>query len=229
MATFSGFPPQVYAFLAELEQNNDREWFEENRERYESEVRGPALEFIETMQAPMQKLSPHFRVVAKKVGGSLMRIHRDVRFSKDKSPYKTNVGIQFRHESGCDVHAPGFYVHISPEETFLGVGTWHPAGDALKSIREHLSKHGQDWKKALSLKSFRENFELAGDSLKRAPKGYDPEHPMIEDLRRKDFIAVSKIDPGQVTSKDFVKSTMAAFRSAKPFMHFLCEATKVPF
>ncbi len=229
MSKFSGFSPSIYQFLAELEQNNDKEWFSANRDRYEAEVRGPAFAYIEAMKASIDKISPHFRVEAKKVGGSLMRIHRDIRFSKDKSPYKTNVGIQFRHTSGCDAHAPGFYLHISPEESFFGVGTWHPAGGLLHAIRKWIDKHPKDWKKSISPKSFRDRFELVGDSLKRAPKGFDSEHPLIVDLRRKDFIAVQNLDQGDVSSKEFIKESAAAFRSAKPFMNFLCQAINVPF
>ncbi len=206
MGKFAGFSPELFLFLSELQRNNEREWFEENRERYESVVRGPALDFITAMEKPIAKISTELRVEAKKVGGSLMRIHRDVRFSKDKSPYKTNVGIQFRHKTGCDVHAPGLYVHLDPDECFLGVGTWHPAGDSLKAIRE-----------------------LAGESLKRPPRGFDSEHPHIDDLKRKDFIAVKNIDLEEVTSPDFVKRTAASFRAAKPFMQFLCQALDVEF
>ena len=229
MSKFSGFPPTIFQFLSELEENNDKEWFDANRDRYENEVRGPALDYIVAMQNPVDKISSHFRVEAKKVGGSLMRIHRDTRFSKDKSPYKTNVGIQFRHATGCDVHAPGFYVHISPEENFFGVGTWHPAGDSLKAIRAAIDKHPRDWKKSIGGKAFKDRYSLVGDSLKRAPKGIDPENPLIEDLKRKDFIGVQDFDPGLITSKDFVKESAAAFRAAKPFMKFLCDALDVEF
>lgn len=229
MGKFAGFSPELFLFLAELQQNNDREWFEENRERYENVVRGPALDFITAMEQPIAKISTELRVEAKKVGGSLMRIHRDVRFSKDKSPFKTNVGIQFRHKTGCDVHAPGLYVHLDPDECFLGVGTWHPAGDSLKSIREHIAKHPKDWMKARDNKKFQAEYDLAGESLKRPPRGFDNEHPHIEDLKRKDFIAVKNIDLAKVTAKDFVKQTAASFQAAKPFMQFLCQALDVKF
>ena len=229
MSKFSGFSPTLYQFLAELERNNDKEWFHANRDRYEAEVRRPAFAYIEAMKASIYKISPHFRVEAKKVGGSLMRIHRDIRFSKDKSPYKTNVGIQFRHVSGADVHAPGFYLHLSPDESFFGAGIWHPDAETLRAIRKGIDKHPKDWQKSISTKSFRDRFELVGDSLKRAPKGFDPQHPLIVDLKRKDFIAIQNLDLGEVSSKDFIKASAAAFRSAKPLMRFLCEAIHVPF
>ena len=181
------------------------------------------------MAAPLAKLSPHFRAEPKKVGGSLMRIYRDVRFSKDKRPYKTNVGIQFRHEEGRDVHAPGFYFHVDLEEVFLGVGIWHPDSEPLKQIRKAIDKDPTSWKKAKSGKAFRDRYQLAGDSLKRPPKGYDAEHPLIEDLKRKDFIAIQSLDHDDLFDPGLVKNTIANFRAAKPLMAFLCRAVRVKF
>ncbi len=229
MSKFIGFPPQVFQYLSELKANNSKEWFEEHRERYELEVRSPAIKFIEAMQAPLLKISEHFLVQPKKMGGSLLRMHRDVRFSSDKSPYKTNVGIQFRHEAGKDVHAPGFYIHIDPEEVFFGLGTWHPAGDALAAIRNAIDKHPLDWKQARDHKAFVKRFTLSGDTLKRAPKHYDIDHPLIEDLKRKDFIAIQPLDPGLVTSPTLVKETTTSFKAGEPFLKFLCNALNVKY
>ena len=151
---FAGFPLGMLHFLSELARHNNRKWFEANKARYEQDVRTPALEFIEAMSGPLARMSPHFRAEAKKVGGSLMRIYRDVRFSKDKRPYKTNVGIQFRHESGKDVHAPGFYFHVEPDEVFLGVGIWHPESDTLKKIRKAIDKDPTGWKRLKAARLF---------------------------------------------------------------------------
>ncbi|MEW4489973.1 DUF2461 domain-containing protein [Thalassoglobus sp. JC818] len=229
MGTFNGFPPSVFQFLAELEANNDKDWFDANRDRYESEVRSPALEYIAAMQGPIEKISSHFRVEPKKVGGSLMRVHRDTRFSKDKTPYKTNIGIQFRHEAGKDVHAPGFYLHISPEECFVAAGVWHPAGEDLAAIRKAIIKHSKDWKAAVSDAKFVKRFALTGDSLKRSPRGIDPDHPLIDDLKRKDFIGLSNFEPGLVTSPKFVNETAKAFKSADRLMAFLCSALSIKY
>ena len=158
-----------------------------------------------------------------------MRIYRDTRFSGDKTPYKTNVGIQFRHELGRDVHAPGFYVHLETSGCFLGAGIWHPAADALGAIRRRIDRDAAGWKRSIGAKAFRSSWELSGDSLKTAPRGYDVDHPLIEDLRRKDFIAVRSITQKDVTSPDFVKRTTAAFRSSRSLMSFLCSALDVPF
>ena len=229
MADFEGFPPTTMLFRSELAANNDRQWFEENRDRYESEVRGPALAFLRALEKPVGKLTSRLKVSPKKVGGSLMRIHRDVRFSKDKSPYKTNIGIHLRHEAGRDVHAPGAYVHIEPDDVFLGVGIWHPDSTALKAIRERIANEPKVWKRVRDAKRFRERFELAGDTLKRPPRGFDAEHPYIEDLKRKDFIGVQSLDPGMITSRLMVKETVAAIRDARAFMEFLCVALRLPW
>ena len=128
--------PKLFNFLSELKENNNKEWFESNKARYESDVREPLLRFVTDFGVRLAEVSPHFVADARKSGGSLFRIYRDVRFSKDKTPYKTNAGLQLRHESGKDVHAPGFYLHLQPNEVFIGVGIWHPDNTTLGKIRD---------------------------------------------------------------------------------------------
>lgn len=226
---FPGFPPGMMTFLSELSRHNTRSWFEANRSRYESEVREPALEFIAAMAGPLAKISPHFRAVPKKVGGSLMRIHRDVRFSKDKKPYKTNLGIQFRHAAGADVHAPGFYFHVDPHEAFLGVGLWQPEPPALARIRAAIDEDPAGWKRAKGGKAFVSRFELSGESLKRPPQGYPADHPLIVDLKRKDHVAGCNLEHDSLLLPSIVEETAATFRAAKPYMAFLCRAVGVLF
>ena len=139
------FEPEVFDFLAELELNNRRDWFEQNRERYESELREPAFELIRAVRPLLQQISPSITARDTKVGGSLMRIFRDLRFSPDKTPYKTNIGIQFRHRAGKDVHAPGYYVHLSLDECFFAAGSWTPDRDALALYREAIAERGAEW------------------------------------------------------------------------------------
>ncbi len=227
--TFNGFPKETLKFLRDLAKHNDRDWFDANRERYEDYFLAPALAYITAMQQPLAKVSPLYQAVPKKVGGSLMRIFRDVRFAKDKSPYKTNIGIHFRHEAFCDAYAPGFYVHVQPKECFIGAGIWHPQGDALRAIREAIDARSTDWKKARDAKAFRSRYELAGDSLQRPPRGFDADHPFIDDIKRKDFIGVIPLQDNALTSPDFVKESIAAFKAATPMSRFLCEAVGVPF
>jgi len=226
---FPGFPLGLLHFLNDLSKHNKRDWFQANKSRYETELLEPALAFIEAMADPLGKISPHFRAVPKKSGGSLMRIYRDVRFSKDKRPYKTNVGIHFRHEVGKDVHAPGFYFHIDPDEVFLGAGIWHPDSKSLGKIRKAIDKDPAAWKRAKGGKAFRSRFELEGESLVRPPKGYGAEHPLLEDLRRKDHIGVCKLDHDLLFDPSIIKETAVAFRAAKPYVNFLCQAIGVKF
>ncbi|MFW2439636.1 MAG: DUF2461 domain-containing protein, partial [Arenicellales bacterium] len=176
------FTTNSLSFLHKLASNNNRDWFNENKAAYEETVRTPALQFITDMANELAKISPHFLAQPKKTGGSLMRVYRDVRFGKDKRPYKTNIGIQFRHEQGKDVHAPGFYVHIEPNDCFVGVGIWRPDTRTLGKIRDVIAEHPVKWKTASGGKTFNKNFELSGESLKQAPRGYDKNHPLIEDL-----------------------------------------------
>ena len=124
---YVGFNTQCIAFLEELALNNNRAWFKENKSRYETLVLDVALRFIQSMQKPLAVIAPHFVATPTRVGGSLMRVYRDTRFSKNKIPYKTNIGIQFRHELAKDVHSPGYYVHIEPGRAFVGAGMWMPA------------------------------------------------------------------------------------------------------
>jgi uncharacterized protein (TIGR02453 family) len=225
---FPGFPDDTLDFLAELDRNNDRAWFEANRSRYETLVREPALAFISAMAEPLAEFAPRFSAIPKRSGGSLMRVHRDVRFSRDKRPYKTNIGIQFRHELGRDVHAPGYYVHIDPWEVFLGVGCWRPDPVALAAIRRRIAESPSDWESARDDGGFSTHFGLAGESLKRPPRGFDPDHPMIGDLKRKDFIAVGHLDPASIHGPDFAIGVAGAFAAAGPFMAFLCRALGTP-
>jgi uncharacterized protein (TIGR02453 family) len=218
------FTTQGISFLKKLEKNNTRDWFHENKSDYEDLIRTPALNFIDDMGNNLAHLSPHFLAIAKKVGGSLMRVHRDVRFSKDKSPYKTNVGIQFRHEMGKDVHAPGFYVHVEPGECFVGVGIWRPDSSTLGKIRDAIVEKDKNWLAAVNDKKFKRNFEIGGESLKTGPRGYDKNHPLIDDLKRKDFIAISRIDEKSMLGKNFKQMVVKRFTDAEPYMQFLCKA-----
>lgn len=226
MAVFS---EETFDFLSELAVNNNREWFHANKYRYEARVREPALAMIEAMIPRLEAISFHFVASPKKVGGSLMRVYRDMRFSRDKTPYKSNIGIQFRHELGRDVHAPGYYVHISPDECFLGAGIWHPASAELGKIRAAIDTRPKAWRQACSGDGFTGAFRLSGDRLKRAPAGYATDHPLQEDLKRKDFIAVSKISAADVLADDFPDRVTQYFVLATPLMRFLCKALRLSF
>ena len=221
--------PELFIFFRELQENNNREWFEANKKRYETQVRGPLLDFITDFGLRLAEISPHYVADARKSGGSLFRINRDVRFSKDKSPYKTHAGVQFRHESGKDAHAPGFYLHLEPDGIFGGVGIWHPDNQTLGKIRDRIVDGPEKWENLKADESFASMFTLGGDSLKRAPKGYDPDHPLIEDLRRKDFIASTQFSEAETCRPEFIEQFADSCRRAAPFVGFLTTAMGLPF
>ena len=219
------FTTETFRFLKDLKKNNDREWFTANKKRYEQHLKDPSLRIIASLAPELKKISPHFMATPR----SLFRIHRDVRFSKDKSPYKTHVGLHFRHDRSKDAHAPGYYLHVEPGGAFLGVGIWHPDGSALRAIREHIVEEPKAWKSATRAKAFTTGFNLAGDRLKRPPKDFDAEHPLIEDLKWKDYIGVANLPDSFVTDPKLPKALAKEFKTGTPFMRFLCEALDVPF
>jgi uncharacterized protein (TIGR02453 family) len=223
------FTKQTFTFLATLAENNEREWFTAHQQDYEDFVRKPALNFISDMSDEIPAISRHFLAQSKKVGGSLMRLYRDTRFSKDKTPYKTNIGIQFRHEVGKDIHAPGYYLHISPSECFIGVGLWHPDADALFKIREAIVQKSDTWLAARDDQTFRKHFTLEGDSLTNAPRGFAKDHPLVEDLKRKDFICLAPLSETILTSKNLRPLVVERFREGAPYMEFLCKALGLRF
>jgi uncharacterized protein (TIGR02453 family) len=223
------FSKETFAFLRDLAENNDRTWFQANKSRYDDVVKEPAIRFILEFAPALKSISPHFRADPRANGGSLFRIHRDIRFSKDKSPYKTHTGIQFRHDLGKDAHAPGFYLHLEPGACFVGLGVWRPDGATLRMIREGLVEDPAGWRKAVGGKAFRNRFQLSGDSLIRAPKGFDPQHPLAEDLKRKDFIAVCPLTEDTVTAEGFLKTFTSICTAGKPFVAYLCKTMEAPF
>ena len=223
------FGPELFSFLEDLRANNNREWFAANRRRYEEQLLEPALAFIEAFAPLLEQISPHFRAEARPSGGSLFRIYRDTRFSKDKTPYKTNVGLHFRHEAAKDAHAPGFYLHIGPGEIFAGGGIWHPDTAAATRIREAIVAEPDRWRRATRQGAFARRLELGGDSLKRVPPWADREHPFADDLRRKDFFGWATLSEVEVAAPGFVDEYAGICRAAVPLVQFLCDALDVPF
>lgn len=224
------FTPALFAFLRELAANNDREWFAANRARYVAEVQEPALAFVEDVGMRLPEVSRHLVADARTNGGSLFRIYRDTRFSKDKSPYKTHTGIQFRHERARDVHAPGLYLHLEPGTVFLACGVWHPDSETLHSIRTAVASKPSRWRAVVvEDPAFAKRFRLGGESLKRPPAGFDREHPLIEDIKRKDFIAIADLSEADVVSAGFLSRFLELCEAGGGFMRFLCDAARVAF
>jgi uncharacterized protein (TIGR02453 family) len=214
----SYFTPELFVFLKQLKRNNDRDWFAKNKPRYEECVQRPALAFITEFAPHLYDISPHFVADARPTRGSLFRIYRDTRFSSDKRPFKTHIGIRFLHSKGKDIHAPIFYLHLEPSRCFAAAGIWHPDNPALTKIRTSIVNRPNEWKKV------RGKLSLEGDKLKNPPRGFDPEHPFIEDLKMKDFVASMELEENQVCSARFLRDYVAACRKMAPLAEFTTRA-----
>ncbi len=221
MTESSHFRPALFEFLADLSENNNRDWFQANRDRYERDVREPMIEFIADFAERLGRISPHMVANPRRSGGSMFRINRDTRFSPDKSPYKTNVGAHFRHEVGRDVHGPGFYLHLQPGQVFAAAGIWMPDSATLLKIREAVAANPVRWESIVNEDSFASTFTLEGDSLKRPPRGFDPDHPLIETLKLKSFAATTVFDQEAACSTRFIDIYADTCRIAAPFSEFL--------
>jgi uncharacterized protein (TIGR02453 family) len=221
--------PELFDFFIDLKNNNNRTWFQQNKDRYENDVKNPLFEFIDAFADRLPAISPHYQAIARVNGGSFFRIYRDLRFSKDKTPYKTAAALHFRHESAHDVHAPGLYLHLEPGEVFVGCGIWKPKSDTLSRIRTRISEHPDEWLGVINDKKFKSTYSLGGDSLVRPPKGYDPDHPMIEDLKRKDYLASIQLSEKIVCQPDFLDQYVELCQISSPFMRYLTEAIGLPW
>ncbi|MEJ2189362.1 MAG: DUF2461 domain-containing protein [Acidobacteriota bacterium] len=211
MARTRYFSAELFEFLTDLKNNNSREWFLDNKDRYQKAVKEPLLRFIEAFAEPLHDISPNFSADARPTGGSMFRIYRDVRFAKDKSPYKTHAAAQFRHRAGRDAHVPCFYLHLEP-------------GSVSKIIEKP-----EEWKSILANSALTARHEQAGESLKRAPRGFDPEHPLIAEIKRKDYLCVQHFSQAQVCGEGFIEEFAASCKAAAPFVRFLTEAVGQEF
>jgi len=227
---FEGFPRDAVKFLADLGRHNNRPWFHSNKERYERSVRVPAMAFVEAMAVLLERIAPRIYADPSPNGGSLIRIYRDTRFAGDKEPYKTNIGIQFRHEQGDDIHAPGLYFHIDTKECFLAAGMWRPDSASLAAIRTRIAEHPDEWKKLCRNRAFvRALGAVTGDRLTRPPRGFDPDHPCIEDLKLKDFLGVANLPRKWLYSPRLPQEAARIFRAGFGLMKFLCTALSLPY
>lgn len=223
------FTPAAFTFLRALARHNDREWFAAHKARYEEHVRQPFLALVAALDAPLAKISAHYRADPKPVGGSLFRIQRDTRFSNDKSPYKTWSGARFFHARGRDVEAPSFYLHLQPGNCFVGAGLWHPEPPTLRRIRDFIVDNPAAWTAATRAPAFARRYAFAGETLSRAPRGYDPAHPLVEDLRRKGFSVLAPLDDAEWCSPRLPQVVAGHFKATAPLVDYLCAALDLPF
>jgi uncharacterized protein (TIGR02453 family) len=223
------FTPALFKFMRELKDNNERKWFNENKHRYIGDLKEPAMDFVLDFGQHLDGISPHFKADPRGQGGSLFRIYRDVRFSKNKDPYKTHTGIYFSHLAGKGVHTPGFYLNLEPKNNWVGLGIWRPDSPTLKSLRQHIADNPAKWRRVVNNKAFKEKFKVSGSSLIRPPKGFDPEHPLIDVLKMKDFTAVAPLKQSSVTSDAFMSDFVTTCRAGAPLVRLICQGINQPF
>jgi len=220
---------ELFVFLRDLEANNNRDWFNEHKQTYLLAVREPLLQLIADFGPLLSAISPHFLAIPKANGGSLFRIYRDVRFSKNKDPYKTHAGIHFRHAAGKNAHAPGFYLHIKPGSVFIAMGLWQPEMAVLTNIRHSIAEDPEFWTSIITEEDFASTFKLEGESLKRPPKGFDADHRLIDEIKRKDFVGVCRITEKDALAQDFMFNLAETWGKSRRFMEFLTVAADQPF
>lgn len=227
--TSSYFSRATFRFLGDLKANNNRVWFNENKARYEEVLRQPFLQLIADLQAPLAKISPHFVADPRGQGGSMFRIYRDTRFAHDKTPYKTWSGARLFHERAREVDAPSFYMHFQQGDCFVGGGKWHPGSQSIKRIREFIVNNPAAWKKATRSKAFTSHFTLGGDTLVRPPRGFDPDHELIDDIKRKDFVASERFADSIAISAELKPLLVDRFKRVAPMVDYLCASLDLEF
>ena len=214
------FTPAFFKFLRDLKRHNDREWFAANRSRYVADVEAPMLQFIADFGLRLKKISPAFVADRRRMGGSMFRIYRDTRFSPDKSPFKTWMAARFPHEARKKMESvPGFYVHVGPAECFGGGGVYHTAMPALTRIRQHIVAAPKAWAAVRA-----SGIEIEGDTLVRAPAGFDPAHEFIDDLKRKDLYTLTEFSEEDAASPRFLDRYTDTCERAAPLIAFLTKA-----
>jgi uncharacterized protein (TIGR02453 family) len=227
MDGFTQFSPKALTFLRGLKKNNRKEWFEAHRAQYEQELKRPLAALIEAVDVELAAVAPEIIGSAKK---SAFRIHRDVRFSKDKSPYKTHVACWFFHrdigtrmQSEAVHGGAGFYLHISPGECFCGGGIWMPPRPALNKIREALVDDVEGWEEIVHDKAFRRRFGTLDQEgmLTRLPRGYAADHPAGEWLRYQSFTAGTPLTDAEVTGPTLPRLLARHFAAMTPFVRWL--------
>ena len=185
--------------------------------------------YIVSIAPHLKAIAPFYKANPRAHGGSMFRIYRDARFSKDKTPYKTHAACHFRHEAGRDAHAPGFYLHIETDRISIGGGIWRPPAKQLGLIREFILDNPSAWEQTSKSSAVKKMGGIQGDSLKRPPRGYDPDARHIEDLKRKSFYLMTEVDPELALSPALVSESARVFRTAAKLNHFITDALELPF
>ena len=219
----SYFTSNGFRFLRSLAANNQTEWFDSHRSEYEQHVRLPLLRLAADAGAPLGDISPHL------AGGAVFRIRRDVRFSDDKTPYKGHTGVYFRHAAMAGSASPGFYLRLEPGNCFLSAGAWRPAGPAAAAIRTAIAAQPDVWLAATRRPEFEGAWRMDGERLVRPPRGFDPGGDLIDEIRRRDFVARRRFTQGEVAAPDFLDLFVDSCRQTTPLMRFVCTALDLSY
>lgn len=210
--------PDLFKFLSELKENNNKEWFDANRERYK-ELRTHFTNYITLLINELTKLDPSLGTLDPKK--TIFRINRDIRFSKDKSPYKTNMGA-FISPGGKNLNLAGYYFHVEPGASMVAGGIYMPPSRELKMIRQEIFENIAEFRSIIENKKFRDTFgEIYGEKLKTAPQGYPKDHPDIDLLRYKSYTVAKEVPDSFLTSPDSLNEVMKIYRQMKPMNDFV--------
>ena len=204
--------PDIFSFFSELENNNTREWFEPQKARFKA-LEGEMKQFASVLTSAMNE---HDSIDKFK----LFRLYRDVRFSKDKTPYKTHFGISFHREK--PTLRGGYYLHIKPGDNFIATGFWNPEKDDLKRIRKEMEVDADEFRELMAQPSFKSVWgALEGEEVKTAPKGFSKEDPNIDLIKKKAYLFTKKYSDKEVLAKDFLQKVNADFKAVRPFFDYM--------
>lgn len=224
MKTYSAhIPKKGFLFLKKLKKNNNREWFLQNKNEFEQTLKFPLQQIILELQDLMKSKAPQINFDPKT---SVFRLNRDVRFSENKAPYKTNLGAAFNLKAYHKKDQyPGLYLHIEPGDCFIGGGLYMPMGDQIRKIREHIQKDPKKFQKIINSPAVQKNFGgLVGEKLKTAPKGIDKNHPAIELLKWKQFIYIKHFNDNDFQKNSVAQLIFKDYQQMLPLLHWLEEA-----
>jgi uncharacterized protein (TIGR02453 family) len=216
---FPGFPPEMVQFLRALKRNNRREWFQPRKHLYEQQVKEPMLELVTALNRDFMKFAAHFVTEPKK---AVFRIYRDTRFSADKTPYKTHVAASFWRRGSDYTGAGGFYFSVSHDQIEVAGGIWHPSPETMLLVRTHIAASYPEMRRILANKKSRKLVgDLQGDELTRAPKGFDPQHPALDLIKKKDWILDTSLNSALATTPKLYREILDRFRAIAPLIEYL--------
>jgi uncharacterized protein (TIGR02453 family) len=219
-STFPGFPKEGMSFLRSLKKNNDREWFTPRKSVFEATVRQPMIELVGAMHREMLRFAPQYVGEPAKC---VYRIYRDTRFSKDKTPYKTYASALFLR-NGFDKYTGGaaYYFAVSPENIEVAGGVYTPDRDVLLAVRRHIAENSKEFRATFDKPKIRKLVgDLQGDSVSRMPKGFDPDHPAADLIKRRHYLLDTKLDPKLATTPELLGELVKRIEAMAPFVEFL--------